>query len=110
MLGHETDANGDRHHAMVDDDELQPLIDYAEERNAVFFARKLGKSSPPSAESVPEVVPGDRVRLVGALAGMIGVVTAVDARGEASVKLDASGGLFGDCVTVPVVMLRRAEG
>lgn len=110
MLVHEIDANGDRHHAMVDGDELQPLLDYAEERNAVFFARKLGKSSPPSAESVPEVVAGDRVRLMGALSGMVGMVTAVDARGEASVKLDASGGLFGDAVTVPVAMLRRVEG
>lgn len=112
MLGLEKDANGDRRHATVEGVELQPIIDYAAERNAAFMGAKLRKSAPLAEPVVPvavAVVTGDRVCLTGALSGMVGVVEAVDARGEAVVRLDVSGGLFGGCVTVPVVMLRKVE-
>ena len=111
MLGHEKDENGDRRHAVVDGVELQPIIDYAEAQNRLFEQRRSSKNSPlEPVVPVVVVVTGDRVRLTGALSGMVGVVEAVDARGEAVVRLDQSGGLFGDCVTVPVVMLRKVEG
>lgn len=120
MLGLEKDENGDRRHATVEGVELQPIIDYAAERNAAFMGAKLRKNAPlASVPVVPVPVPvpvavavvvGDRVQLTGALSGMVGTVEAVDARGEATVKLDMSGGLFGDSITVPVVMLQKVEG
>jgi len=110
MLGLEKDENGDRRHAAVDGVELQPIIDYAAERNAAFVGVKLRKNAPLEPVVPVVVAAGDRVCLTGALSGMVGTVASVDARGEAVVRLDLSGGLFGDSITVPVVMLRKVEG
>lgn len=110
MLGHEKDENGDRRHATVEGVELQPIIDYAAERNAAFMGAKLRKNAPLEVVVPVVVVVGDRVQLAGALSGMVGTVASIDARGEAVVRLDASGGLFGGSITVPAVMIRKVEG
>lgn len=118
MLRHDVDADGIRRHAVVGEDELQGLLDYAAERNAAFDGRAEPPTDSPLASGLAV---GQRVRLLGVLTGMTGVV--VSARnGDVVVDLDkgqavlgGSGarsgveGMFGGSVTVPVAMC-VAEG
>lgn len=115
------DDEGTKKHALVDGLELEPLVDYARQRDEAFEGRGAARMDAADDAPLPTLAVGQHVALLGVLSGMVGVVASVRG-GDAVVELDAEqapvagsrhgpsstrggGVLAGRSITVPVAMV-----